>query len=589
MKKLFLILPVLAVFAMTGCKRNNGESSNGGSSGGEEQEKINEVKQAIEATHDYKGSLTVAYQTVMGADIENEKITFNAETKEYAKDNGDSLKVLIPQEDNLSKYYYVDNDTPSDSYFEIASQSYADYLANGALNDEAVYMATTTVLAASELQMQGKADLFKNILMYELNDGMLSSMGVYAEPEQSTTEFRTGVNEQGVKTATYALNAHATPLIDAEYPQADVVYEFTIEYGDKINRVIQNMSMNYKVNASIPAQTMSMFMSTDISYEFDTAFYNACKDETVAVVADHGNKNNYFYAYVNGVEVVDGYSLLVPNQDLTVENIKTAIQSRWGSLSNVEVTGVYTDAACTTAFTNHKSTEYEECVYLTATPKTGYSLVYLTERITRLVGDLPFTQEEYDFYMAMMRGGQSDYVKLHVVANTSDYIIEVQNSNSYVLKNMTLDGEKYTSNKIPQAEFAAKAEHKFVLNYEYTTGEYGDVDEPALLASRLISNNENGIMVFGPNNSSTFGIKLNTSDFQKANPTFTVKAYQSDVLLEAGDSLPEGATLLTSAQADISCVVDGSSMTALPEDYSGEFIVKVELDQYRTFVYLVIE
>lgn len=594
MKKTLFILSVLAVFAITGCKNNNG----GGSS--EPEQIVNEVKQAIENSKNYHGSMTVASQSFVGDGLENEKATFNAETKEYAYETNKRFTVCVPEENpdndptkaNLSKVYRVDKKTPADSYYAIASQSYADDSATSMFENEMVYQAVLAFSVASESALLGGKDYFKTFMVYEMNDGMLESMGMHVDKDEATSSFETGVKEDGTKTASYVIKGVGKAMNGEDYPKMDIDYSFTMEYTDKVTLIQQNADMTYYLS-SVLKQQSSMVISENISYEFDQTFYATGKAQTSSITKqyeyDSGYYKNYLRFSINGVDQ-GYYSDFVPNEELTAASIQAKIATHNHMLNDMDVAGVYTDEACTVAFTDRKSIQHTEEVYVKATPKEGKASIITTVVENTIKGELPFTDEEFEFYKQML--GDEDEIEQHLYvfpANSDFNVVGVLESyNRKALQSMTLNGEAFTANVIAKEYFA---EHKeSVMTLKYDCLDQSGV-APLMLSSRVVSNNNSGLMFLGPNNTNTEYYKLNTSDLAKANPTLAVKAYQSNKLLANGEALPTDAVLLDSSAITIKYFVGDSEIAipSLPENYTGEFTIQAELKTPMAFIYLVIE
>ena len=153
---------------------------------------------------------------------------------------------------------------------------------------------------------------------------------------------------------------------------------------------------------------------------------------------------------------------------------------------------------------------------------------------------------------------------------------------------MTLNGEAFTANVIAKEYFAEHKESVMTLNYDRLS-QSGVA--PLMLSSRVVSNNNSGLMFLGPNNTNTEYYKLNTNDLAKANSTLAVKAYQSNKLLAKGEALPTDAVELSASAITIKYYVGDSNIAgaSLPEGYTGEFTIIAELTSPLAFVYLVIE
>ncbi len=598
MKKSLLIFSILAIFAVTRCKGGN---SGGGSSGGGDSEPdviINEVNQAIENSKNYHGSMTVSSQMLTGSDLENEKTTFNAETKEYAEDTGGTMYVCVPEEnpdndpakENLSKLYSVDKDTPADSYYAITSQSYADYQSSGMFDNEMVYQSILAFSVASETKLHGGKDYFKTFMVYEMNDGMLEGMGMHIDEEEATTSYETSVKEDGTKTASYIILGTGKAMNGDEYPKMDVDYSFTMEYDDKVTLIKQLVKMTY-IMAPEMKMEQSMVMTVNVGYEFDAAFYATAKAQTTSVTKPYGFDGGYFKNrldyHINGVSI-GSYDDFTPNEEVTVEKVISRAKTHRSLLSDMNIEGVFIDEACTVPFAEKKSTVYDEAVYIKATPKAGKASMIVTTVINRLKGTLPFNDEEFEFYKKMISPEED---KQEIYISTVEYGFNVNGAlmsdDRYALQSMTLNGEPFTANTISKEYLAEHQENVMTLNYDYLR----EKERPLNLSNRIISNDSNGLLFLGTNNTSTGYFVLNTADVAKANPTFAVKAYQSNKLLAKGEALPDDAVLLDSSAITIKYTVADSEteITALPDDYAGEFTIVAELKAPTAFVYLVIE
>lgn len=592
MKKSLFILSVLAVFAITGCKNGGGGSS-------DPEQIVNEVNQAIENSKNYHGSMTVTSQSFIGDGLENEKSTFNAETKEYAYETNRRFSVCVPEEnpdndptkENISKVYRLDKQTPADSFYAIASSSYADDAATSMFENEMVYQAVLAFSVASEAALVGGKDYFKTFMVYEMNDGMLESMGMHVDKDEATSSFETGVKEDGTKTASYVIKGVGKAMNGEEYPKMDIDYSFTLEYTDKVTLIQQNADMTYYLS-SVLKQQSSMVISENISYEFDQAFYATGKAQTSSITKqyayDSGYYKNYLHFWINGVNQ-GFYSDFVPNEELTTTSVLAKIDTHNHMLNDMDVIGVYTDEACTAAFTDRKSVQHTEEVYVKATPKEGKASIITTVVENSIKGDLPFTDEEFEFFEQMMGEDETEQ-HLYVFPANSDFNVVgvLKSDNKKALQSMTLNGEAFTANVIAKEYFAEHKESVMTLNYDRLS-QSGVA--PLMLSSRVVSNNNSGLMFLGPNNTNTEYYKLNTSDLAKANPTFAVKAYQSNKLLANGEALPTGAVELGASAITIKYYVGDSetAVTSLPAGYTGEFTIQAELTSPLAFIYLVIE
>ena len=81
--------------------------------------------------------------------------------------------------------------------------------------------------------------------------------------------------------------------------------------------------------------------------------------------------------------------------------------------------------------------------------------------------------------------------------------------------------------------------------------------------------------------------KINTAEIAKASPNYVVKVYKVDHILAANEELPTTAVELTEGvTADL--YLNGSKVTTIPADYSGEFLLDVSLNNATSFVYVQI-
>lgn len=588
------------MFAITGCKGGNGggNSSGGSSGGGSEPDVVNEVKQAIENSRNYHGSMTVSSQMLVESDLENEKATFNAETKEYAEDEGDCVYVCVPEEnpdddpakENLSKLYSIDKDTPANSYYAITSQSYADYESLGMFDNEMVYQSILAFSVASEAKLHDEKDYFKAFMVYEMNDGMLEGLGMHVNEEEATSSYETSVKEDGTKTASYIILGTGKAMNGDEYPKMDVDYSFTMEYEDKVTLIKQLVKMTYILAPEMKME-QSMVMTVNIGYEFDAAFYATSKLQTASVTKpysfDSGYYKNRCKYYINGVSI-GSYDDFTPNEEVTVEKVISKAKTHRPLLNDMDIEGVYTDEACTVPFVEKKSTVYKEAVYIKATPKTGKASMIVTTVVNRLKGTLPFTDDEFEFFKNMILDEED---KQEIYISTVEYGFNVNGAlmsdDKYALQSMTLNGEPFTANTISKEYLAEHQENVMTLNYDYLN----EKERLLNMSNRIISNDSNGLLFLGTNNTSTGYFALNTADVAKDNPTFAVKAYQSNKLLAKGEALPDDAVLLDSSAITIKYTVAGSDteIAALPDDYAGVFTVVATLEAPTAFVYLVIE
>lgn len=590
MKKSLLIFSILAIFAVTGCKGGNsgGGSSGGGSSGGSsgEEEKVNEIKVAIENTNSYNGAYTSSLRSVMGTEVESDFNSYNPETHEFVRktDNKNSY-VIVPGENNLAKYYYMNSADSSQNQFTQCSISFADYRGKyGMMDEEIMEMGTSAFIGISEASIKGQGtDVVKKFLLFEMNDEMLSEMGVQAKLEDTTDKFDYGL-EEGVKVASYTLNTIGRAG-EGEYPKMDVGFAFTLKYTDKIVELRQTLDMDYHMDADVHMAS-SMIMTCKIDYKFDQETYDAVKTATSGITKEGVAEYNRAVYVFNGSLREEYSSKFAPNENITLEKVLAPLQSNHpGYLTNCDVQ-VYVDEACTKPFVERLSTNYEEVFYVKMTPKAGFTLVKEVYNDTTSKGVLSLTDEEFAFYKSIITIDREQDIKLFVASTSVNYnvIYNYYSAKSHIL-NMTFDGEPFNSNVISAEALASKAEHELVFNTESGYGESGNKKKPVLLSSVLINNGDDGILFSGPVNQYDNYYKINTADYKKASPNFLATAYQVDHLLAKGESLPDTATKVTSG-ITIEYYIDGSKVANIPADYNGEFLIFVDSTDAISFLYI---
>ena len=593
MKKSLLIFSILAIFAITGCKGGNGgksgSTSDGDSSGGEE--KHNEITEAVNNTTAYDGSYTCSFDMTMGmGENEHEKISYNAETHQYYRQEEDKTYVGVPQDNNLSKYYTIDEEDSSYSKYETTSTSYFDTRAKGYLQDvEGVASISSTFLVLADSYYEhGNTDLFDKILLFEMNNEMFKGMGFQASLESTTSSFTFGEPVDDVKSATYQISGIATS--GAEYPIMDYTFTYTIKYTDKIVSMKQVIDFDYHMSEESHT-SMAMVMSYGLSYSFDQSTYDQCLAKTESVSTSSGNRQNYLGVIINGVNRQEVWSTFDPNEPITEEKIKAFVQTHYsGIYNNATFDGIYEDPEYTKEFAPRNSTNYFENFYIKMTPKEGYTFLIEQYNTTFTQGVLDLNDEEFALFLKMIFYYREPVHTINIISTASDYDVTYGNSaDTGLIKSMKLDGEAFNSNKISKDVLASDLEHELVFEVEQAYHQYGSSSYHAILRDREIFNNDSGILLAGPLDDYEFYIDLNTSDYKKASRAGTIKAYKVDHLLAKGEALPAEAELLDESQIELSFVIGDSTSATLPDSYNGKFTVIADTTINISFVYLLLE
>ena len=594
MKKSLLIFSVLAIFAMTGCKGGNGGKSgapSGGDSSGGEEEKHNEITEAVNNTTAYDGSYTCSFDMVMGMDEnEHEKISYNAETHQYYMQEENKTYVGVPQDNNLSKYYTIDEKDSSNSKYETTSTSFIDVKAKGYLQDgEGVASVSSTFLVLADSYYEyGNTNIFDKLLLLEMNDEMFKAMSVQASLESTTSSFTFGEPVDDVKSATYQISGVATS--GAEYPKMDYTFSYIIKYTDKIVSMKQVMDFDYRMSEE-SHYAMAMTMSYGLSYSFDQSTYDQCLAKTESVSTSSGNRQNYASVIINGVDSNSVWSTFDPNEPITEEKIKAFVETHYiGIYKNATFDGIYEDPEYTKEFAPRNSTNYYERFYIRMTPKEGYTFLIEQYNTTIAKGTLGLSDEEFALYMKMIFYYREPVYMIKIISTASDYNVTYNNSaDRGLIKSMKLDGEAFNSNKISKEVLASELEHELVFEVEQPYHQYGSSSFHAILADREILNNDSGILLAGPIDDSELYVDLNTSDYKKASRAGTIKAYKVDHVLAKGEALPAEAELLDESQIKLSFVAGGSTYATLPDSYNGKFTVIADTTNDISFVYLLLE
>ena len=589
-------LAIAAFLLMTGCsgggskkkdesKDQSDVSSSESGGGGEgskdtsssEEEKDTVEKKALEAYATacenfltYDGSYYV--EDTMFEEMEEEtlQITVDSESGKMAYVGSDRERLFVPGENDVGTYYVNDKKYPSDSYKRNASNSYGKQKYK--LIDNCSEMVGMFV--ATPLYCGNEED---TLALYKIINEMMASEVFYEMNMVYSTgekEVKFAEKEAGLYSVEINFDySYVTP--EAEYPNGAIIFVLEFEFTKDF---IFYMACTYNMSFNMSAKSaMSATMSEEIHIqnEFNEEFFNKTKETCQQDSFDEDGPllNNISLVYKDTVLTSLYFE---PNETISMDKLNLQIPN------DVTLKGVYTDPELKNAYTESKSVDYSQKLYVELTPKAGYSLLLSKYIVERSFPQLDFTARELEILEEIFHFTETS-TQIQVLSTASDAKLPWSMVEGGVkILSAKLDGVEYNASF---ADLSSAAEHEFVMTTQLEAGYSGvSISSAARFEHIGIANDGDGLLVRAFTNKMVY-FSIDVKDIQKEGFELKYSDFASDYLLDENGI--GASTPLTKDSLDVSFYnEDGDEITEVPAE--GRIVIYVNYTGSAQFHYVLI-
>ncbi len=580
---------IAAFLLLTGCSsgskkkdetKDQSDISSSESGGGEqssEEEKDETPKKALEAYATafenfltYDGSYFVENTMLEEMEENTTQITVDSESGKMAYVDSSKERLFVPGENDLGTYYVNDKKNPSDSYKRNASNSYGKqtyYLIDDC--SEMIGMFITT-----PLYCENEEDI---VALYKIINEMMAAE-IFYEYGMTLNGGEKEVKFAEIEAGLYSVEidfgySYVTP--DVEYPSGGI--DIVLEFGftkDFIFYMACSYTMSFNTT---PKSSMQATMSEEVHIQnkFNEEFFNktaeTCKQDSFNEESPLLNSISLiykdtvlesFYAEPNAAISMDKLNLQIPN-DTTLK-------------------GVYTDPELKNEYTESKSVDYRQILYVELSPKAGYSLLLTKYIVERSFPQLDFTARELEILEKIFRFNETS-TQIQVFSTASDAKLPWSMIDGGVkILSAKLDGVEYNAS---YADLSSAAEHEFVMTTEIEAGCSGISANSAARFEHIgIANDGDGLLVRAFTNKMVY-FSVDVKDIQKEGFELKYSDFASDYLLDENGI--GASTPLSKDSLEVSFYnEDGDKITEVPAE--GRIVIYVNYTGPAQFHYVLI-